>query len=165
MLKTVVTTLLFAVALAACGSAPAPTAPSAALQNDSDLYAIGQIEVSFHRASSTKDVNLMMSLWADNATLTLVGKTYTGKDEIRGFFATVAGPFKPENNWISETPAYKTRVTANGNKGTLYFECHYVDIDTNSVVSVIGADQNVAKIDGRWLITTLSSSSLPELTP
>ena len=31
------------------------------------------------------------------------------------------------NNWISETPIYKVRITVNGDRGTLYFECHYVN--------------------------------------
>ena len=164
MPRIVITSLMLAMSLAACGSGSTPASPSVELQKEADLYAIGQIEVRFHQASSLKDVDLMMSLWADTATLTLVGKTYTGKDEIRGFFATVAGPFKPENNWISETPAYKTRMTANGDKGTLYFECHYVDAHTGKVVAVVSADQDVARINGRWLITKLVSAT-PELDP
>ena len=65
---------------------------------------------------------------------------------------------------MSETPAYKIRITANGDKGTLYFECHYVDVKTGKVVSVVGADQNVQKIDGKWLITS-SAAATPTLGP
>ena len=43
----------------------------------------------------------------------------------------------------------------NGDKGTLYFECHYVDVKTGKLATVVGADQDVQKIDGKWLITTL----------
>ena len=39
---------------------------------------------------------------------------------------------------MSDTPAYKIRITASGDKGTLYFECHYVDVKTQKVVSVVG---------------------------
>jgi hypothetical protein len=46
----------------------------------------------------------------------------------------------------------------------LYFECHYVDVKTGKVVSVVGADQNVQRIDGKWLITTLAAAT-PTLTP
>ena len=86
-------------------------------------------------------------------------ETLTGAKQIRDFFANKAAPFQPENEWVSETPAYKIRVTVNGNKGTLYFECHYVDVDTGKVAATVGADQDVRKINGRWLITKLISSS------
>ena len=106
----------------------------------------------------------MMSLWAPDATFNNGSDTLTGKAEIRKFFETTAGPFRPENHWLSDTPAYKIRVTVNGDKGTLYFECHYVDTETQKVVNVVGADQNVQKINGKWLITS-SASATPTLTP
>ena len=151
------------VSLAGCGTASTPAPPSD-LQLKADTYDIEQIEVTWHKASSTKDVDLMMSIWADTATFTVGAKTYTGKDQIREFFATQAGPFKPENHWVSETPAYKIRVTVDGDRGTLYFECHYVDVATKQVKSVVAADQNVARISGKWLITNSVSAS-PELAP
>ena len=82
-----------------------------------------------------------------------------GKAQIRDFFATKAGPFQPGNHWVSDTPAYKVRITANGDKGTLYFECHYIDVKTGKVVSVVAADQNVQKINGKWLITSAAAGS------
>src|SRR6266508_35523 len=150
--------LLSTFTLAACGAASTPAPPSD-LQIKADTYDIEQMEVTWHKASSTKDVDLMMSIWADNATFTVGAKTYTGKDQIREFFATQAGPFKPENTWVSETPAYKIRVTVAGDRGTLYFECHYVDVSTKQVKSVVAADQNVARINGKWLITNSVSAS------
>jgi SnoaL-like protein len=165
MLKFVMASLSLAVSLVACGSAAAPS-PATEVQIAADSYALQQIEANFHKAASTKDVDLMVSLFTDNATVTIGGdQTYTGTDEIRNFFATKAGPFQPQNKWISETPAYKIRTTVNGDKGTLYFECHYVDVASKKVVSVVGADQNVERINGKWLIRTLTASSLPELTP
>jgi hypothetical protein len=56
------------------------------------------------------------------------------------------------------------RITVNGDKGTLYFECHYVDVKTEKVVSVVAADQNVQKIGGKWLITS-SAGATPSLGP
>ncbi len=67
--------------------------------------------------------------------------------------------FKPENNWISDTTSYKVRITVNGDRGTLYWECHYVDPVTETVVVTTAADVDVAKIDGRWLITSLAGAS------
>src|SRR5947209_5866497 len=96
-------------------------------------------------------------------TATFPGKTVTGKADIRALFAK-AGPFQPQNHWISDTPAYKIRTTVNGNKGTLYFECHYIDVDTSKVALAVGADQQVQKLKGKWLITNLAASSVT-LTP
>ena len=152
-----------AVLLAACGSS-GNTAAQQAAQKQADIYAIDQIEVKWHKASSTKDVDLMMSLWANDATFTLGPKILTGKDEIRSFFAHDAAPFKPENDWVSDTPAYQMRTTVDGDKGTLYGECHYIDVKTKAVVAVVAADQDVARINGRWLITKLVAAT-PALTP
>ena len=127
------------------------------------LYKIDQIEKIWHKATSKKNLNLMMSIWAPNATLQGAGTTYTGKAAIRRVFAKAA-PFQPQNHWISDTPAYKTRTTVNGNKGTLYYECHYIDVDTGKVVSVVGGSQDVQKIHGKWLIVHTSISS-PTLEP
>jgi SnoaL-like protein len=106
----------------------------------------------------------MMTLWAPDATFNIGTDTLTGKAQIRKFFETKAGPFQPQNHWLSDTPAYKIRATVNGDKGTLYFECHYVDYKTGEVASVVGADQNVQKINGKWLITS-SAAATPTLGP
>src|SRR5215218_7124442 len=106
--------------LAACGSSNASSASEKAMQRQADLYAIDQIEKSFHKATSKHDIDLMMSLWAPNATFTTKpGQTLTGKKQIRGFW--LAAPvFQAENQWVSETPAYKIRMTVNGDRGTLF---------------------------------------------
>ena len=164
MPRFLVISLAIAGTLVACASSAAtPTGPSAA-QIQADQYAIEQIEVNWHKASSTKNLDLMMSLWADNATFSAGGQTYAGKQQIRDFFATKAAPFQPQNNWVSDTPTYKIRVSVDGDKGTLYFECHYVDVTTRVVKAVVGADQNVARISGHWLIVS-SISATPILAP
>jgi ketosteroid isomerase-like protein len=142
-----------ALALVGCGASTDTTAELAALQKTSDTYAISQIEASWHKAASEKNVDLIVSLFADNGSLSVGPTTYTGKAQLRDFFATKAGSFKPGVNWISETPAYKIRVTVNGDTGTLYFECHYVDVDTRMLKSAVAANDLVARINGRWLIT------------
>jgi uncharacterized protein (TIGR02246 family) len=152
------------VSLAACGGSGTSSGSEQALQRQADLYAINQIEQKWHRATSQHDIDLMMSLWAPNATFTTdAGETKTGKKQIRQFWLE-APVFQPENHWVSETPAYKIRITVNGDRGTLYFECHYVDPKTHKVLRVVGADQQVARIDGRWLITNNLGSS-PTLRP
>jgi hypothetical protein len=99
----------------------------------------------------------MMTVWAPDATFTVGGEPYVGKAQIRKFFEG-AGPFQPGNDWVSDTPAYKIRITANGDKGTLYFECHYIDAATGKVVNIVAADQDVQRIDGKWLITTSAAA-------
>jgi len=147
----------------ACGSSKSSSSTQA-LQTQADKLAIQEIEVNWHKASSTKNVDLMMSLWAPDATFNIGTETLTGKAQIRDFFIHKAAPFQPENHWLSDTPAYKLRATVNGDKGTLYFECHYIDTKTSRVVSVVGADQNVARINGKWLITN-SAAATPTLSP
>jgi uncharacterized protein (TIGR02246 family) len=151
------------VSLAACGGS-GETSSEADVQRRSDLYEIGQLERSWHQATSKKDIDLFMSLWAPNATMTVgPGQIYKGRDQIRRYFLA-APTFQPENHWISETPAYKIRVTVNGDRGTLYFECHYADVATKKLMQVTGADAQVARIDGKWLITNNVGAS-PTLTP
>lgn len=155
--------LALTVSLSACGGSDENSEAQAAQKEQADLYAIDQIEVKWHQAASTKDVDLMMTLWADDATFTIGPEILKGKSQIRRFFET-AGPFKPENTWVSDTPAYKVRATVDGDKGTLYFECHYVDVKTGKIAAIVSADQDVEKIDGRWVITNLAAAT-PLLQP
>jgi ketosteroid isomerase-like protein len=139
--------------LAACGGSSAGSAADQDTQRQADLYAIGQIQANFHKALSKKDIELMMSVWAPNATITVgPGQTLAGTKMIRDHWLN-SKPFQPTTRVVSETPSYKTRATANGDKGTLFFECHLIDTKTGKAVTVSGADTLVAKIDGRWLIT------------
>jgi SnoaL-like domain len=158
IVRFIATLATVVVILAGCAASASPS-PSADVQRQADLYGINQIEVTWHAASSQKDVDLMMSIWSKDATFTTAGKTYTGADQIRQFFATQAAPFKKENNWVSDTPAYKSRVTIDGDKGTLYFECDYIDVATRQVKLVVSADQTVARIDGKWTITAAISAT------
>jgi ketosteroid isomerase-like protein len=148
---------------AACGGSSNGSAVDQAAQRDAQLYKIDQIERTWHKAASRHDLDLMMSIWAPNATATFSGKTYSGKAAIRQLLSK-AGPFQPQNHWVSDTPAYKIRTTVNGDKGTLYFECHYVDVKTGKLAKLVGADQDVQKIGGKWLITNSVASS-PTLKP
>jgi len=156
--------LVLTLSLTACGGSSQNSASNQTVQRDADLYAIDQIERVWHKASSTKNVDLMMTLWAPDATFDNGTATLTGKAEIRKFFETKAAPFQPVNHWLSDTPAYKIRTTVNGDKGTLYFECHYIDTKTQKVAAVVGADQNVQKINGKWLIVS-SAAATPVLRP
>jgi ketosteroid isomerase-like protein len=148
------------VALTACSGGAKLSAVDRAVIRDADLYAIDRIEKNFHKSMSIHDIDLMMSLWAPNATFTVgPGQTATGKREIRKYWLKKSKAFRPTTHWVSETPAYKVRATANGDRGTLTFECHYIDVDKKNLVVVTAADIEVAKIDGRWLITNMVPAS------
>lgn len=153
-----------ALSLSACGGSSGNSGSTAQLQKDADVLAIDQIEQTWHKAASSHNVGLMMSLWAPDATFNIGTQTLTGRTQIRDFFEHTAAPFQPQNHWVSDTPSYLIRITVNGDKGTLYFECHYVDVKTEKVVSVVAADQNVQKIGGKWLITS-SAGATPSLGP
>lgn len=146
--------------LAACVDSGTPSAPEQDLQRKADLYEIDQIEKRFHQATTLKDIDQMMGLWAPNATLTVgPGFTAAGLDQIRRYWLNKSTAFMPDTHWVSDHPAYKVEITVNGDRGTLHFECHYVDYQTQEVALVTVADQDVARIDGRWLITNMVAGS------
>ena len=148
------------VCLAACANSGTSSATEQALQHKADMWEIDQIERTFHEATTTKDIDLMLSLWAPNATLTVApGQTATGLEEIRRFWLEKSTAFMPVTHWVSDHPAYKLEITLAGDRGTLHFECHYVDYDSEKLALATVADLDVARIDGRWLITNLVAGS------
>jgi ketosteroid isomerase-like protein len=151
-------------ALTGCGGASKDSSSVATVQKDAALYQIDQIEATWHKAASEHNVDLMMTLWAPGAVFNVSGSSYTGKAQIRKFFATENKAFMPKNHWVSDTPSYKIKATVNGDKGTLYFQCHYIDVRTGKVASVVGVDHDVQKINGKWLIVN-SAGATASLTP
>jgi ketosteroid isomerase-like protein len=151
-------------ALAGCGGSGKPSAAELLMQKQATLYQLDQIEVQFHRATSTQNLNLMMSLFAPGAVFNVDEQTLTGKAQIRKWFATENKAFMAGTHWESDTPSYKLRATVNGNKGTLYFQCHYIDPKTQKVVAIVGVDHNLQKINGKWLIVD-SAASPATLSP
>jgi ketosteroid isomerase-like protein len=151
------------VALAACGGSSSSPASDDALKRESDLYAISQIERSFHEAISKKDIDEMVSLFAPHATATFrPGQTVSGREQIGDVWLSSTA-WKPETHWLSDHPAYKLKVTIDGDRGTLHFECHFIDVDTGEIAALTAGNVDVAKIDGRWLITNFVGST-SELT-
>jgi hypothetical protein len=155
-----------AATLSACGGGSSEKSASAQqLQRKADLYDIDQIERNWHKAISRHDIKLLMSLFAPDATFTPApGMTLTGTSEIRHFWIAVAKvQNRKAHNWVLDSPAYKIRETVNGDRGTLYFECDHIDLKTRKVIAVTGGNDQVAKINGRWVITS-SVGATPELS-
>jgi hypothetical protein len=147
------------IALSGCGSSSAASGEEAATQRRVDLYEISQIERSFHEAISKKNINEMVKLFAPNATGTFApGKTVTGTEQIRQVWLK-SKAFKPETHWLSDHPAYKLKATVDGDRGTLHFECHFIDVETGKVAAVTAGNLDVARINGSWRITNFVGST------
>lgn len=127
---------------------------AAARTNPEDVVRIYQLQAAFDRAISTKNLDLMMSLWYEYATLSTGGPAggYEGKNQVRGWFATDAPAFRPENHWMSLTAAPKIRIDVRGNQASLFFESHYVDVATKAVRAEATVNATLARIKDKWLI-------------
>ena len=123
---------------------------------------IHNIEITFHKAGTTKDIDLMLSLFADDAVLTAGGKTYTGKDEIRTYWKS-AGTFQPQNQWVAYTPAFRIRYDVEGEQAHLYFECLYVDKVGQRIAAHTNSDDVLVRVNGRWLIKEMRAAAIPEI--
>ena len=147
------------ISLTGCGGASASSTFERGMQLQVDRYAISEIERDFHEAISKKDINQLVNLFAPNATGTFgPGKTVTGKQQIRKVWEKSVA-FQPATQWLSDHPAYKLKVTIDGDRGTLHFECHFVDIKTGKVAAVTAGNADLAKIGNRWLITNFVGST------
>ena len=156
MKRAMVIPALFAIGLT--GSAVAANTE----ENPEDFMQMHQIEITFHEAGTTKNLDLMLSLFADDATLTSGGKTYTGKDQIRKYWQA-AGPFQPHNQWVAYTPAFRIKYDVQGNNAHLYFECLYVDKVAQKIAAHTNSDDTLVRTNGHWLIKTMKAAVVPEL--
>jgi hypothetical protein len=90
----------------------------------------------------------------------------------------VAGGLQQANKFVSLSPAYKTKFVPvkdeDGQwKSSVYFECHYFNVALNpatglpfwTAVSHVDLDGEAKKINGRWLLTHASSSTVPVPVP
>ena len=134
-----------------------------------DILALRNVEITFHTAGSAmpqKNLDLMMSLYAPDSVLidTAHGnKVYNGKDQVRTYWSKVSAPFQDDNHWIGYTPAMRIRAKALGSKGTLYFECLWMDVDKNVIGAHSFSDMELAKIKGRWLVKNIKVGRVASL--
>jgi uncharacterized protein (TIGR02246 family) len=150
---------ILAFGLSACGGSSGSSASEQAVEQKADSYEVSQIERTFHEAISKKAIDELVDLFAPDATGTFgPGKTVTGKEQIREVWSKSVA-FEPKTHWLSDHPAYKLKVTIDGDRGTLHFECHFIDVDTGKVAATTAGNLDVAKIDGQWLITNFVGST------
>lgn len=151
--------LKIAAILAVCAATGALAATE---ENPQEFMELHQVEIAFHQAGSTKDLNLMLSLFTDDAVIMSGGKTYSGKDQVKSFWQA-AGPFQPQNKWIGYTPAFRIRYNVEGNRAHLYFECLWVDQTANKIAVHTNSDDTLVRVNGKWLIKEMKAAVVPEL--
>jgi ketosteroid isomerase-like protein len=150
---------MLCLALSACGGSNRSSSSERAVERDADKYAISQIERSFHEAISKKNIDEMVGLFAPHATGTFgPGKTVTGKQQIRQVWLKSVA-LESKTHGMSDHQAYMLNGTVDGDRGTLHFECHFIDVDTGQVAALTAGNLEVARIDGRWLITNFVGST------
>jgi len=132
-----------------------------AAQAVADEFRVNQIEVVSHRALATKDPDLMMTIFTDDAVMTTAtGEIYTGKASIRTFWTTVAPAMKPENHWAPLIPAYKSKVSLSGDTAQLTYECHMVEIGTNQIKAQHRVEVTAVRSGLSWLARTMKSTNI-----
>ena len=134
-----------------------------------DILALRNIEITFHTAGSVlpeKSLDLMMSIYADDAVLTDTAhdnKVYRGKAEVRRYWADVSGPFRPEHRWIGYTPAMRMHAEVDGDKATLYFECLWIDVDKEAIGAHSFSDMKLVRLHGHWLVKDIRVGKVDKL--
>jgi hypothetical protein len=94
------------------------------------------------------------------------------------FYKYRSGGLQAANKLVSLTPAFKTKYVpvkdANGQwRSSVYFECHYFDVSLDAATGLpnwtakshVDFNGEARKIDGRWLFTYATSTSVPVPVP
>ncbi len=142
-------------ALLGVGALALPNLASAAGPESVQVAEIYQLQAAFHRAKCHQDIDLMMSLWASDATATFGAAHYDGADAIRTFFLG-SGSWKHQR--ISLVPSFKDQIDVHGDTAFLYFECHDVALTNESATAPAGTVVThlfnagiVRNVGGSWL--------------
>ena len=126
----------------------------------SQVAQIYELQAAFHRAKTTQDINLMMSLWAEGATLNVQGDSnspYVGTDRLRAFWEG-SGSFTHRR--FSLVPSFKTQIEVQGHMAWLYFECHDVgdfDQTTRSIAGNTFLAGTLRRVDGNWVFWDMTA--------
>jgi ketosteroid isomerase-like protein len=166
LLRTGLTgTALGAAAWALPGVAHAGTAPGT--PENVQVAEIYQLQAAFHRAKTTQDLELMMSLWAPDATLAIQGdphSPYTGTAALRAFWQN-SGSFTHRR--LSLVPSFKTQIDVQGNQAWLYFECHDIgdyDLPSRFIASDTFLAGTVRNLGGSWVFSDMTAGKSAPLS-
>lgn len=150
--------------------------PGAALadsgQSEQDSAAVGHIyrlQAAFHRAKTTQDIDLMMSLWDPNGTLNVRGNPHSpfvGFDQIKGFWLT-SGSFT--HSRFSLIPSFKLKIEFQQGAAFLYFECHdvgnYDDLSTRFIASDTFLAGTIHLLASDWVFYDMTAGPAVPLDP
>jgi hypothetical protein len=140
-------------------------------ENADEFMELHKVEIAFHEAGSTKNLDEMLSLFADDAVLTTIRrtddgkeeiKTYTGKEQIKDYWKSHPA-FQPKNQWVGYTPAFRIRYNVEGDRAHLYFECLWMDKLNGKIAAHTNSDDMLVRVSGRWLIKEMKAATVPEL--
>jgi SnoaL-like domain len=132
--------------------------------NEGEIY---ELQAAFHRAKSTQDIDLMMSLWAEDASLTIPGDAkspYVGLEKIRAFLLTT-GSFVHLR--LSLVPSFKIQIDVHGDEAFFYEECHDIgdfNLPTRFVASSTFLAGTLRKVHGAWLFWIMNGGSASPLS-
>ena len=141
-----------------CPVVPAQADPGGQADN-TQVAELDQLAADFHGALSYGgNITAMMSLWADDSSISLNGTAHVGKAAVQTFFQT-GGYFL--NNWVSLAPEYKTQITIHGNTATISTQCVAIDLNASPMVvkGVIQVNATCEKIKGTWLFTSMNNTT------
>ena len=133
-------------------------------EETADIY---QLQAAFHLAKSTQNIDLLMSLWDPNGSLTIPGNPespFVGYAAIKAFLLTT-GSFTHLR--LSLVPSFKIKIAIHGDSAFFYEECHDVadfDQPTRSIASDTYLAGTVRKITGRWVFSDMFGGSASPLS-
>jgi hypothetical protein len=119
---------------------------------------IYQLQAAFHLAKTTQNIDLLMSLWDANGSLTIPGdphSPYVGLDRLRAFLLST-GSFTHRR--FSLVPSFKIQIDVHGDEAFFYEECHDVgdfDLPTRFIAADSFLAGTVRKIDGKWVFSNM----------
>jgi len=158
------------IALGIGGLAAATLSPLEAEERGDDSGQKGKIyelQAAFHLAKSTQDIDLMMTLWDVNASLTIPSdpnSPYVGLDRLKAFLLST-GSFTHRR--LSVVPSFKIQIDIHGNEAFFYEECHDVqdfDLPSRFIASDTYLAGTLRKVEGNWLFSNMFGGSANPLS-
>ncbi len=130
---------------------------SAVHAEDGDLAQkerIRELQAAFHLAKTMQDIDLMMSLWDPNTSLTIPGdpnSPYVGSERVTTFLLST-GSFTHRR--FSLVPSFKIQIDVHGDEAFFYEECHDVgdyDLPTRFIAADTYLAGTLRKTGRKWL--------------
>ena len=144
------------------GLVGAALSPAEAQVSESEDHVGGiyQLQAAFHRAKTTQDIDLMMSIWHPDGTLNVDGdpnSPYIGFDRLQAFWLS-SGSFTHRR--FSLVPSFKIQIEVHGRRAWLYFECHDVenfDLENRFIAADTFLAGIVRRMHGAWVFWDMTA--------